>query len=41
MHRLRKEIGDAWLQRAAGLANCPLVNVEPAFAFKNNKNTNQ
>jgi hypothetical protein len=33
MRRLHKVIGDAWVQRAAGLASCPLVNVEPALVF--------
>jgi hypothetical protein len=41
MRRLHKVIGDAWVQRAAGLASCSLVNVEPAFAFIKNKNINQ
>ena len=26
-------IGDAWIRRAAGFINCPLVNVEPALVF--------
>ena len=33
MRRLRKEIGDAWIRRGAGLDSCPLVNVEPALVF--------